>query len=185
MDRTLQPRTRRSFLRGGLLASLALAASLGALPLPDVAANKNDKKPNRIADRVRSQRDLCDIEGGTFDGPQGAANGAKVTTCRGGTQGNRRCVNTPTASFCHEYFEQPDLPTQPLQPVSPIANPLEGGEQPLGSDSPFTVPSQGADQPLEPAGGGVTITAYDGGTAGQATRQGRRHRQGHGKGHKR
>jgi putative hemolysin len=182
MDRTQRPSTRRSFMRGGLLASLALAASLGALPIPHAAATPKTKKSKsqRVADNISACTDP--ENGGT----------ATVSDKRGGTtvkcvlpngQGYT-CTHSSQSTRCHSSLTDPVLPTQPLEPISPIANPLEGGEQPLGSDSPFANPGSVPAQPLEPAGGGVTITAYDGGTAGQAKRQGRR-RQGHGRGRKR
>ena len=53
MSRTTRLPTRRTFLHGGLVASLALVASLGALPLPEVAA---DKKAGAGALQLRIER---------------------------------------------------------------------------------------------------------------------------------
>ena len=169
MDSTLQPRTRRSFVQGGLLASLAMVASLGALPIPHVAAEKKKKKKKTpsIASRLQSQQDMCESGGGTLkiENPKVDV-GSIDATCVGGADDGRSCVNYPESTFCWQSITTPDLPTEPLQ-----------------RESPFVVPSQGADQPLQPDGGGVTITAYDGGQPGRAKRQGRR-RQDNGKGRK-
>ncbi len=184
MDHPQSARTRRSFLQGGLLASLALVASLGALPIPDVAAGKKTKrKPSSVQSRNQSQREMCETLGGGTLEAKPIGGGSWETTCHGGESGGRQCTNTAQSTVCVRPRTISDVPAHPLQPQSPFADPAVGATQPLEPDSPFAHPSDA--HPLEPAGDGVTITAYDSGTVGQAEAHRRRRRRGHGKGRKR
>jgi hypothetical protein len=142
MDRILRPWTRRSFLQGGVLASLSLVASLGSLPIPDVAAGKNDgRKAKSIAKRVKNAQELCQIGGGTSTVSKKP--GGTTVACKGGGPGGGdfACTITSKGQRCHATRMQPDGPDQPLQPDSPVADP---------EDTP--------DFPLEPDGGGGPLT---------------------------
>ena len=166
MNRTLHSRTRRSFLQEGLQASLAMVASLGALPILDVAAEKNTKKKRTsVQSRNQSQKELCeDLGGGTLE-VTNIGGGSWETNCHGGSNDGYACTNTAKSTVCVRTRTTPDLPNQPLQP-----------------DSPFAHTGDVQEVPLEPAGGGVVITAYAGGTHERSRRRVKRHRQGHGHG---
>ena len=58
MYQTQTTTSRRRFLHGGLLGTLALVASLGALPIPDVAAGKKTLAESGLA--LTSADDLAD-----------------------------------------------------------------------------------------------------------------------------
>ena len=162
-----------------------MVATLGARPIPDVAAGKKTKKKgNSVQARNQAQKESCEnIGGGTLE-VENMGGGRWETTCHGGANDGYACTNTAKSTVCVYARTNPDVPTQPLQPVSPIANPSSGADQPLEPDSPFADPGDAPVLPLEPDGGGVTITSYRGGKPGQAKPHGRRHRRGHGNGRK-
>ena len=175
MYQTQTTTSRRRFLHGGLLGTLALVASLGALPIPDVAAGKKTKKKaNTVQSRNQAQKDSCEnIGGGTLE-VNNMGGGRWETKCHGGDNDGYSCTNTATSTVCVYARTIPDLPTQPLQPESPFADPSQGGAQPLQPDSPFANPGDAPVLPLEPDGSGVTITAYDGDKHHKAKHHGKR-----------
>lgn len=194
MHRTMGTTTRRLLLQGGLLAALALVASRGALPIPDVAAEKKtEKKRNSVQSCNQSQTDGCETGGGTIE-VTNVGGGSWETSCHGGDWDGYECTNTPKSTVCVQTRTDPDLPGQtdpgdapdhPLEPDPPIADPGDTPTHPLEpSDPPHADPGDVPTHPLEPDGGGVTITAYNGDTRDQAKHRGTRHRQGHGKGRK-
>lgn len=136
MDRTSSPRTRRSFLRGGLLASLAMVAAFGVLPIPDAAASKNDgRKPISIAKRIENFRELCEkVSDGKMSDPKVRRGGTSVT-CSGGSM-NRTCTFSKQNTRCHpnRTMARPNVPDHTLEPESPYANPATAPSVPLQED---------------------------------------------------
>jgi len=173
--------TRRSLLHGGLLAALALAASLGARPIHEVAAEKKTKKkPRSVQSHNQNQKDYCEIGGGTLEAtPIGG--GTWETKCHGGAYDGRECTNTAKSAVCVQTRTEPDVPSHPLEPDPPTADPGDSPTHPLEPDTPpFATPGDGPTVPLEPDGGGVTITAYGDNERGR----GKHRRRGRGKGRK-
>ena len=160
MSRTPSPRTRRSFVQGGLLASLAMVASLGALPIHDVVAEKNDGRYSKSDIKKLAKKAAADCiseAGGTPTISE--RRGGTTVSCTGGANGNYSCTYTSKGSNCFPTAKTiPDVPNQPLEPESPFADPSDGADQPLEPDSPISDPGDVPDQPLEPDGGGVVLT---------------------------
>jgi hypothetical protein len=198
MHHTTGPMTRRSFVQGGLLASLALIAARGALPIHDVAAEKKTKKKPRSAQsHNQNQKDYCEIGGGTLEAtPIGG--GTWETKCHGGDSDGRECTNTAKSAVCVQTRTDPDLPghplepdppfadpgdtpDHPLEPDSPVADPGDAPDHPLEPDAPIADPGDAPTHPLEPDGGGVTITAY----GGKQHRRAKHHSKHHGRGKRR
>jgi hypothetical protein len=146
---TTSPRTRRSFLHGGLLASLTLVASLGARPVSDVAAEKNDgRKPKSIASRANREVAYCEK---TLVGTATVSKkrGGTTVTCKGGgipggPQGDYACTFFSKGVRCHSTKPAPSQATQPTQPTQP--------------DGPVHDPGDGELHPLEPDNGEVPLT---------------------------
>lgn len=169
MDHTTNPLTRRLILPTSLLLSLAVAVlfALGTT-LEETEAKKS---PGSYQNAFTA---ACRNHGGT---PKRVR--SRVVKCT---------LGDGTVIEC-DFNVNPPACTQTLQPADgghhagggAAVDPSDIAEHPLVPDLPFAVPSGVAEQPLEPDGGGVTITAYDGGgTHDQATHHGK-HRQGHGK----
>lgn len=136
MDCTPDPLTRRSFLRGSLLASLAAVASLGALPIPDVAAKKNTgKKVPSIKSRVNNFQELCEkMSGGKMSAPIVRPGGTTVTCSGAGGGMNKTCTFTKQGQRCHAARTVPDVSEHTLEPESPVADPVDAPVHPLEQD---------------------------------------------------
>ncbi len=135
MHRTLSSTTRRSFVQRGLLSALAVVATRGALPTPDVAASKNDgRKPKSIAKRAETYRRSCVAGGGTATVSKKL--GGTTVACTGSEGGSWSCTVHSKGSRCHATRTVLDLPAHPLEP----------------SDPPFASPGDGTTHPLEPTG---------------------------------
>jgi hypothetical protein len=125
-----------------LVLALAVAFVFGATLVPSVDAAKKGK--NTIAsvkDRVRNQRDLCEIIGNGILTSEKVGK-ATVTQCTGGSSHGKRCVHTKKSTQCHQTRTHPPgepLPGEPLPGATaedPGALPTEvPGEPP--ADEPF------------------------------------------------
>lgn len=153
MNHPLHPRTRRTFLHGGLLASLALVASLGARPISEVAADKKTKKKSSsVQTRNQQQKYTCESSDGTLEATN-LGGGTWETSCHGGTYDGRECTNTAKSTVCVMT-----LPNPPSSPVTdPATPPTNGNEQPGGDGHQAgggggVTPGTGNAQPDDPGG---------------------------------
>ena len=166
MHRTMGTTTRRLIPQSGLLLSLVVAVLLGAMLIQDVDAKT---KISSIKARVVTQRELCEVIGGGAFSAKKTPFGSTITKCKGGDKltDGVTCVNTKKSTKCSQAVPppQPSLPDLTQDPIAPqLADPADV-----------------IDQPLEPSGGGVVITSYDGGGTHD---QSKHHRRGHGRGRK-
>lgn len=158
MSHMTSPRTRRSFLQGGLLASLALVVACATLPITEVAAEKKTTKAS-VSARTESQREVCETT--TFSNPPGklavleGPNGGNTTECKGGQNDGYTCINTQTTTSCTKPRTLPDSPlldpgdapvfplesAVPMEPADSVTDPGDGGSHP--QDAPTSTGKHG------------------------------------------
>jgi hypothetical protein len=171
MHHTTNPTTRRLMLHTSLLLSLAVAVlfALG-MTLEEVDAKKSPGSYQNAFTKA------CRDRGGT---PKRVS--SRVVKCT---------LGDGTVITC-DFNVNPPSCTKALTPGGggnhagggAAVDPSDVAEQPLDPNHPFAAPSGVAEQPLEPDGGGVTITAYDGGDTHDQTTHHSMHGK-HGKGRK-
>jgi hypothetical protein len=178
---------------------LAFALVLGSLGASQADAIKKftGKTHTSVGDRVLAQSDLCYADGGAFSMSRNAF-GATVTTCTGGSQGDWKCTNSKKQTSCGPAYTPPPPPddggavppTDEPPPTQGDDSTTSGGgsgtdEGSTGSSGGgLTPPGISPDNPSVSDGGGVVLTAYDGGKSAHAKHRGRHHQQGHDKGRK-
>jgi hypothetical protein len=167
----------RRFCLSRLLLAAAVAPMAGLSVAAPVGADKKKNVKGSVAERAKSQQQLCELGGGklaVLDGP----NGGNTTECKGGDNDGWTCFNTTTTTDCSKQqpaddgnpalggVDPSDLPGHPLEPNA----------------SPLDAPGHVSDQPLEPDGGAITLYAADHMTSRKGSRHGAHKRGSRGKG---
>jgi hypothetical protein len=97
---------RRTAVQGALATVAALVLGVGSA---SVARAKVIRAHGAIADRVRSQRDVCEIDGGTLQTttftqpPRPKGQQTTQTRCNGGSSNGYTCTNTVKYTSCGYY----------------------------------------------------------------------------------
>ena len=153
MTNATAPTVSRRVWLSQLLMAMAVTLVFGTTLAENVDAKVNTVKTNvSIKKRVKAQRELCEIGGGTLSVDKRP--GGTTTTCNGGDSDGWTCTNAKKSYRCHRTLtHSPTIKAGGGGAVPPGDN---GNEDP--SDGGGTDPGGGAHVPpgggVDPTGGG-------------------------------
>ena len=121
-----------------LMVVAVVVVALGQLMAQDAEAKPAS---GSTKSRTQSQRELCELEGGTFKDTPGGVSGFNSTSCTGGNNkaGDRHCQNTPRHTDCHFSRTSP-LPSSNLVTDGRRAPATTSAADPARSEQPAITP---------------------------------------------